>query len=188
MALVPAVVDAVGPTPVIAAGGVADGRGLAAALALGAAGVWMGSRFLLSAETNFHPYYRQRLLDATESDTAHFQNLFDGGFWLDAPHRALRNSTVVAWEAAGRPPVGQRPGEGDVVATSASRGDIRRYSPVSPVIDIEGDIEAMAMWAGQSIGLVHQVQPAGEIVREVNAEAEAVLNRLSSHRTVGAGH
>ena len=94
MALVPAVVDAVAPVPVIAAGGIADGRGMAAALALGAAGVWIGTRFLASAETNFHARYRERLLAASETDTIYLESLFDGGPWNDAPARVLRNKTV----------------------------------------------------------------------------------------------
>ena len=110
--LVPAIVDAVGDTPVIAAGGIADGRGMAAALALGAAGVWVGTRFLASEEVSIHPEYQRRILAASENDTAYCENLFDGG-WANAPHRVLRNSTVRDWEAAGRPPSGRRPGEGE---------------------------------------------------------------------------
>ena len=67
--LIPAVVDVVGTTPVVAAGGIADGRGLAAMLALGAAGAWIGTRFLASQEATIHPRYRERLLSATEDDT-----------------------------------------------------------------------------------------------------------------------
>lgn len=126
MALVPAVVDAVGATPVVAAGGIADGRGLAAALALGAAGAWIGTRFLASPEAAAHPEYQRRLLAASENDTAWLENLFDVG-WPHAPHRVLRNSTVTNWEAAGRPAKGMRPGEGEVIATSTTRGDVVRY-------------------------------------------------------------
>ncbi|CDX34617.1 putative 2-nitropropane dioxygenase [Mesorhizobium plurifarium] len=180
MALVPAVVDAVAPVPVIAAGGIADGRGMAAALALGAEGVWIGTRFLASAEANFHARYRERLLAASETDTIYLENLFDGGPWTDAPARVLRNKTVAEWEAAGRPRPGQRPGENDIVAVSASRGDIKRYTPVAPVTDIEGDIDALPMWAGQGVGLVRKIQPATDIVREIDAEAQTVLTRLGS--------
>ena len=114
--LVPAVVDAVGDVPVVAAGGIADGRGLAAVLALGASAAWVGTRFLASEEAEIHPDYQQRLLEASEDDTVHLENLFDVG-WRDAPHRVLRNSTVDAWEVAGCPPSGERPGE---ARTSAS--------------------------------------------------------------------
>ena len=123
MPLIPAVVDAVGPIPVIAAGGIADGRGLAAVMALGASGAWIGTRFLASEEVAIHPHYRERLLQATEDDTVYLDELFDIG-WPKAPHRVLRNGTVADWEAAGRPATGKRPGEGEVVATSKSRGPI----------------------------------------------------------------
>jgi nitronate monooxygenase len=179
MALVPAVVDAVGPVPVIAAGGIADGRGLAAALALGASGVWIGTRFLASNEVAIHPHYRERIYRATEDDTVYLEELFDIG-WPKAPHRVLRNSTVAAWEAAGRPASGQRPGEGEVVATSKSRGPIVRYRSYTPAADAEGDIDALSLWAGQSVALVHKTQPAAEIVREIFSEAQAVLLLLTS--------
>ena len=105
VALVPAVVDAVAPVPVVAAGGIADGRALAAVLALGAAGGWIGTRFLMAEEADIHPEYRAALVPATAADTF-VSTLFDAG-WEDAPGRTLRNSTSRAWEAAGRPPSGQ---------------------------------------------------------------------------------
>jgi NAD(P)H-dependent flavin oxidoreductase YrpB (nitropropane dioxygenase family) len=175
--LVPAVVDAVGDTPVIAAGGIADGRGMAAALALGAAGVWVGTRFLACEEVSIHPEYQRRILAASESDTVWCENLFDGG-WPNAPHRVLRNSTVRNWEAAGRPPAGQRPDEGVIVARSESRGNADRYMSITPGPDTVGDIEPLSLWAGQSAALVRKVQPAAEIVREINDEANAILRRL----------
>jgi NAD(P)H-dependent flavin oxidoreductase YrpB (nitropropane dioxygenase family) len=180
LALVPAVVDAVGPVPVVAAGGIADGRGLAAVLALGAAGAWIGTRLLASAEAPIHAHYQRRLLAAGEADTVH-THLFDGGWPVDAPHRVLRNTTVAAWEAAGAPPPGRRPGEGEVVATSAmGGGPVPRYESDVPRPDAEGDVEAMALYAGQGVGLVGRVQPAGEIVREIAEEARAVLRRLGA--------
>src|SRR5262249_57315938 len=71
-----------------------------------------------------------------------------------APHRALRNRTVEAWEAAGRPPTGERPGEGEVIGRSASIGPILRYQSYTPAAEAQGDIEALSLWAGQSVGLV----------------------------------
>jgi nitronate monooxygenase len=121
-----------------------------------------------------HPHYRERVLQATEDDTVFLEELFDIG-WPKAPHRVLRNSTVAAWEAAGRPATGKRPGEGDVVARSKSRGPIVRYRPAPPAADAEGDIDAMALYAGQSVALVHKRQPAAEIVREIISEAQAIL-------------
>jgi NAD(P)H-dependent flavin oxidoreductase YrpB (nitropropane dioxygenase family) len=176
--LIPAVVDAVGPIPVVAAGGIADGRGLAAVMALGASGAWIGTRFLASEEVAIHPHYRERLLRATEDDTIYLEELFDIG-WPKAPHRVLRNSTVAEWEAAGRPATGKRPGEGEVVATSKSRGPIVRYRSYTPAADADGDIDALSLWAGQSVGLVHKIQPAAEIVLEIDREARAILRRLA---------
>lgn len=179
MALIPAVVDAVGPIPVVAAGGIADGRGMAAALALGASGVWIGTRFLASAEVALHPHYRNRLLQASAEDTVYLENLYDIG-WPNAPHRVLRNQLVADWESAGRPEPGQRPGEGNIVANSKTLGQIVRYRPLMATEGVEGDIDALPMWAGQGVGLVTKVQPAADIVREIDAEARAILRRLGN--------
>jgi nitronate monooxygenase len=178
MPLIPAVVDAVSPVPVVAAGGIADGRGLAAALALGAAGAWIGTRFLASREAAVHPHYRELLLKASENDTVFLDGLFDIG-WPNAPHRVLRNKTVDTWEAAGCPPSGKRPGEGEVIATSRSLGPLVRYRVCTASADTEGDIDALPLWAGQSVGLVSNLKSAGDIVREIVEEAEAVLRRLA---------
>lgn len=177
MALVPAIVDAVGDVPVIAAGGIADGRGLAAALSLGASAVWVGTRFLAAVEANIHPDYLSHLLASSENDTAHFENLFDIG-WPDAPHRALKNSTSKMWENAGRPDFGQRPGEGDVVASSAIGGSVLRYQSKSPSADLIGNVEATSMWAGQGVSMVKKVQPAHDIVRDIVDGAKVALERI----------
>lgn len=178
VALVPAVVDAVAPVPVIAAGGIVDGRGFAAALALGAQGVWLGTRFLLAEEAPLHPDYREHLLRARGEDAVYAAELFDVG-WEHAPHRALRNSTRELWETAGSPAPGGRPGEGETIANRADGTPIVRYSSAMPVEGITGEIEALSMWSGQGIGIVDRVQPAAEIVRELAADADAVLARLS---------
>ena len=170
--LIPRVVDAVAPVPVVAAGGIGDGRGLAAALTLGASAVWLGTRFVMAAETAAHPRYRELLAGATERDTVH-SSLFDIG-WPDAPHRTLRNSTTEAWEAAGRPPSGERPGEGDVLAT-ADDDEVRRYASVSPRAELTGNIEALPLWAGQSVGLIDDIRPVAEIIRQLIDEAAAAL-------------
>jgi nitronate monooxygenase len=166
--LIPAVVDAVAPVPVIAAGGIGDGRGVAAVLALGAQAAWLGTRFLLAEEMPIHEHYRDRLIAAAETDPMRYPNLYSAG-WPDSPHRALRNSTGDAWEAAGRPPLAQRPGVGDVIAHLASGEAIVRYEPAPPMAGTTGDIEALSMWAGQSVGLVKQRQPAADIVAELTA-------------------
>jgi nitronate monooxygenase len=175
--LIPAVIDAVAPTPVIAAGGIADGRGLAAILALGADAAWIGTRFLASAEAAIHPHYQRRVLEAGVADTVYLENLFDRG-WENAPHRVLRNSTVDRWEAAGRPAFGARPGEGEVVARSSAGTPVVRYQSYTPRAGTEGEIEELPMWAGQSVGLVSKLQPTAEIIREIVDEADRILRRL----------
>jgi NAD(P)H-dependent flavin oxidoreductase YrpB (nitropropane dioxygenase family) len=164
--LVPAVVDAVAPVPVIAAGGIGDARGVAAVLALGAQGAWLGTRFLLAEEMPTHADYRRRLMDAAETDAQWYANLYEVG-WPDAPHRVLRNSTAEAWESAGEPPPGKRSGEGDVIAHFASGEAILRYEPGAPMAGTTGDIEALSMFAGQSVALASRVQPAAEIVADL---------------------
>ena len=164
--LVPAVVDAVAPVPVIAAGGIGDARGVAAVLALGAQAAWLGTRFLLAEEMPIHDEYRRRLLAAAETDPRWFPDLYEVG-WPDAPHRALANSTSRAWDAAGRPPAGRRPGDGDVIAHFDSGEAIVRYEPAPPMAGTTGDIEALSMWAGQSVALARGPQPAAEIVAEL---------------------
>ncbi len=175
--LVPAVKSAVAPLPVVAAGGVADGRGLAAVLALGADAAWIGTRFVASAEAPFVPEYKQRVLAATETE-AMYTTLFDVG-WPQAPHRVLPNSTVANWEAAGRPEPGARPGEGEVVATTPDGQTIARYDISEPTVGMTGELEALAHYAGQSAGLVHAVEPAATIVRGLVAEAETIFQRLA---------
>ena len=164
--LVPAVVDAVAPLPVIAAGGIGDARGVAAVLALGAQAAWLGTRFLLAQEIPIHEEYRRRLINAAETDAQWYANLYEVG-WPDAPHRAIRNSTAEMWEAAGRPPPGSRPGEGDVIAHFASGESILRYEPAAPMLGTTGDIDALSLWAGQSVALARRSQPAADIVAEL---------------------
>ncbi len=176
LALVPAVVDAVAPKPVVAAGGIGDGRGLAAVLSLGACGAWIGTRFVASEEAWMHPAYKHRIVDATETDTV-YSTLFDGG-WPDAPHRTLRNSTIERWQEAGSRPSGSRPGEDDVIVTISGR-PIRRYSTCTPRADSVGDTEPMANYAGQSAGLIKEILPAAEIVAAIVGEAEDTLRRCA---------
>jgi nitronate monooxygenase len=164
--LVPAVVDAVAPVPVIAAGGIGDARGVVAVLALGAQAALLGTRFLLAEEMPIHEAYRSHLIAATETDAEWYPNLYEVG-WPDAPHRAIHNSTAERWEAAGRPPPGSRPGEGEVIAHFASGESIVRYSPAPPLVGTTGQIEALSLWAGQSVALAKQTQPAAEIVAEL---------------------
>ena len=175
-ALVPQVRDAIGDLPMVAAGGISDGRGLAAAIALGADGAVFGTRFLASDESPAHPKYKQAVIDADATETVHTK-LFDIG-WPDAAHRVIRTQTVEAWERAGSPAVPNRPGEGDVIARlRLGRIDapLPRYSVNPPTESVEGDISGLPFYAGQSVGLISRLAPAGEIVRQVAAEARDVI-------------
>jgi nitronate monooxygenase len=177
VALIPAVVDTVGPIPVIAAGGFADGRGLAAALSLGASGVWMGTRFSASTESRAHLEFKKRLVEAGESDTEYL-SLFDGG-WPNAPHRVLRNSTVRSWKDAGHPNSGMRPDENEVIGRSASGNAILRYDDTPPVAGMQGNWEACALYAGEGAGIIYEVKPARSIVDEVVCQARETIHRLA---------
>jgi nitronate monooxygenase len=157
MALVPAVVDAVG-IPVVAAGGIMDGRGIVAALALGAAGVQLGTRFLLAAESGAPPSYRRRLLRAIETETA-VTDVYSG-----RAARGLRNAFMAALDAAGVRPLGW-PRQG------AAALDIYRAS-------LADDGDWAPLFAGQGVRLGRREQPAAEIVHELVEEARRVRERL----------
>ncbi len=168
--LVPAEVDAVAPVPVIAAGGIGDARGVAAVLVLGAQAALLGTRFLLADEMPIHGEYRNRLTAATETDAEWYTTLYEVG-WPDASHRAIHNSTAEMWEAAGQPAPGNRPREGEVIAHFASGESIVRYEPAPPMVGTTGESEPLSVWAGQSVALAKQRQPAAEIVAELVAMA-----------------
>jgi NAD(P)H-dependent flavin oxidoreductase YrpB (nitropropane dioxygenase family) len=175
-ALVPQVRDAIGDLPMLAAGGISDGRGLAAAIALGADGAVFGTRFLASHEASAHPKYKQAVIDAQSGDTVHTK-LFDIG-WPDAAHRVIRTPLVDAWERAGSPSAPNRPGEGEIVARWHLGGldsPLPRYSVSPPTEAVEGDVSGLAFYAGQSVGLIDEIAPAGEIVRQIAGEARDVI-------------
>ncbi len=148
-------------SPLFAAGGIGDPGSARAALSAGASVVVMGTRFVASDECDAHPRYKARLLAAEGRDTV-LTELFDVG-WR-APHRVLRNSTYERWQAAGRPAPGQRPGEGESVAPGVSR-----YAINLPLADTDGDVEAMAMYAGQGVGTIDAIEPAAAIVERFAA-------------------
>jgi nitronate monooxygenase len=174
--VLPAVVEAVRPLPVIAAGGVADGRGVAAALALGAQAVSIGTRFLCSNECAASTEYKRRIVRARAEDTVHTL-LFDIG-WPNAAHRVLRNRVYNEWASAGSPPSGKRPREGEIVGRMSLAGnaiEVPRYSVFPPIEGYEGDIDDAVLYAGQSCTLVNDVKPAAEIVRDLVRGADAAL-------------
>ena len=177
--LLPAVVTAVSPLPVLASGGIGDGAGIARALGLGAQGVSLGTRFVASDESQAHPEYKRRIVESRAQDTVYTEDLYDIS-WPAAPTRTLRNRTYDEWDAAGRPPPGERPGEGTVVGTlrmpSGETYDLPRYGGAgSPLVGFVGDLDYPAMWAGESVEVVNDVMPAAEIVRQLADDAAAVL-------------
>jgi len=179
--IVPAVAEAVKPVPVIAAGGIANGRGIVAALSLGAQAVSMGTRFLCSEEARAIQAYKERVVKSKAEDTV-YTYLFDVG-WPDAAHRVLRNKAIDEWEAAGRPASGQRPGEGDIIGKTSMIDiplDVPRYGVFPPMTGFTGDIEHAALYAGESCRLVNDIKPAAQIVRDLVREAEEIIRGLEA--------
>ncbi|MDQ3549543.1 MAG: nitronate monooxygenase [Chloroflexota bacterium] len=160
--LVPAVVDAVGNIPVVAAGGIADGRGLAAVLMLGADGAWMGTRFVASIESTSKAWDKQQIVQAGTDDfilTRVYDIIWDAPFPEMIGERILRNDFTATWH--GR--------EHDVAARKLElQAQLRAASD-------DGDTRLARMLAGNSAGLVHGIEPAADILRRIIAEAEALL-------------
>jgi NAD(P)H-dependent flavin oxidoreductase YrpB (nitropropane dioxygenase family) len=175
LALVPRVVDAVAPGPVAAAGGIADARGVVAVLALGAQAAVLGTRFLASAESRAHAHYKQRLVNANEADTV--RTILFGHGWPDAPHRALRTPFVEQWLAMEARAQESRPDEPAVGQTviGGQAMPVLRFMGFPPNVDANGDIDAMSLLAGQGVGLIHEIKPAGQIVRELVEEARQII-------------
>ncbi len=150
-----------GGVPVIAAGRIATAMDAANARAAGAAGVWVGTRFVASEESAAHPYYKQRIVAASSAE-ARYTMAFDGG-WANAPHRALHNSTMEMWERSQSRP----PGDPEVVARFSNGAPVYRFDDTPPVAGMTGDLEALALYAGESAGRVIAVEPAAKIVGEL---------------------
>ncbi len=171
LTLVPRIVDAIAPVPVAAAGGIADARGIVAALALGAQAAVLGTLFLAAVESAAHPEYKQRIVDAHEGDTVH-TTLF-GRDWPDAPHRVLRTPFVQRGDVSGSQAVGS-------INLGSDQFPILPGASIPPTSTTTGDIGSMALYAGQGAGLVHRIQPAAEIMRDLVRGAERILARLGT--------
>jgi len=173
--LVPALVDAVAPRPVVAAGGIGDGRGVAAALALGAEAVCVGTRLLASQEAFAHEEYKRRVVAAGVDDIVR-TSIF-GPEWPDQPMKVIRNRVVREW--AGRDDRTPDPPKdaADIGRTTLFSQDYRmsKFAAVLPTPDTTGDFEEMCLAAGESAGLTKEIKPAGDIVREMMDEAERVV-------------
>ena len=163
-ALTPQVVDAVSPTPVVVAGGVGDGRGVAAALALGAQGVWVGTAFLATNEANARAHHKRRLAESSEEDTR-ITRFFSG-----KTLRNLNNRLVQQWEASGLRalPMGQQGAIANRVqrAAMASGRDDLLYEP-----------------GGQITGLIKEIRPAADVLNDMVREAADILTGLQGQRT-----
>jgi nitronate monooxygenase len=160
-----------GHCPVITAGRMDSGHLAYILLKKGASGVMFGTLFVASEESRAHPEYKRRLVDASDSERS-LTVCFDGG-WTGAMHGVLRNSTLNAWEAAGCPPGGRRPGEGDVLAQTVDGQPIVRYEDTAPRIGFMGDIESMCLYAGTSVTGVKAILPAAQIVENIAAGLNA---------------
>jgi len=162
LVLIPAVVDAVAPLPVLAAGGIANGRGLVAALALGAVGIWIGTRFIATPEAYCHDNYKRKVVAIDEEATV-VTRAASG-----KPCRLIRNNFTREWEGRERE-IQPFPIQGAVVGREAG---LRAREA--------GDIENGNAPYGQSAGLIRGIKPAREVVEALVKEAEEVLARLTT--------
>jgi NAD(P)H-dependent flavin oxidoreductase YrpB (nitropropane dioxygenase family) len=159
--LIPMVVDAVAPRPVLAAGGIADGRGLAAALALGADGVLLGTRFLATKESPLHANFKRAIVDCDGHDTvlSEIPDVAAGVVWPGAMSRSRRNRFIERW--AGREwALRQNQAEARARVQDARKN---------------GDCDEAPLSMGQDAGLIHDIPPAAEIVTRIAREAEEIL-------------
>ena len=158
---------AAGTVPVVAAGGLATAADVGNVLDRGAAAAMLGTRFVASRESEAHTTYKRALVAATEEDSR-YTLCFDGD-WPFAPHRVLQNATLDAWEAAGCPQPGARPGEGDIVARRSGGHVLTRYSDDPPRAGDRGSILATCLYAGTSVSGIDDIPGAGELVRRLDA-------------------
>lgn len=171
-ALVPLVVDAVAPALVLAAGGIADGRGLAAALMLGADGAWIGTRLVATDESAAHDGYKERLVAAAATDTVR-TSMFGPETPDFNPMRVLRNRVV----AEDPPDVGERPVIGRTLLGGVET-ELRRFTNLVPMRGLtSGDLDEMPLLAGQGTGLVDAVKSAGSVIADITAQAAEMLGR-----------
>ena len=167
MVLVPQVVDAVAPLPVLCAGGVASGRQLAAALALGAQGAWTGSVWLTTQEAETHPVVKEKFLQATSSDTLRSRSI------TGKPARQLRSAWTEAWEDPANPDPLPMPLQ---LLLSA---DARLRIEVDASHDGEGGKQLINYFVGQAVGMLNEIRPATEVLKAMNEECDRVLQQIS---------
>ncbi|KJD35640.1 hypothetical protein PW52_07785 [Tamlana sedimentorum] len=154
-----------GNVPVVASGGIATGHKMREYLQMGAAGVVMGTRFVATIESRGHDIYKESLINAKAEDTV-FTTCMNKG-WNNTTHRILRNSTFNMWESVGCPISGNRPGEIDIVATNGQDASIQRYSISVPQAQFEGNIEALANYAGNGVSDIHDIPTVAELIERI---------------------
>jgi len=180
LVLVPTMVDAVGKEAmVLAAGGIADGRGVAAALALGADAVWVGTRLVATNEAAVHPEHKRRIVAAHGEDTV-FSSIFGPEWPHFNPMRLQRNRVVAEWNHR-LAEVPQERGALPVVGKTVLYGqpmEMRKFNVILPTPETEADWEEMPWLMGQGVGLVHDIRPAAEVVESMMLEAQAICSRL----------
>lgn len=160
-ALIPAVVDAVN-VPVVAAGGLADGRGLVAALAFGAVGIWLGTRFIATHESVGHQNYKDKIVEIDDEGTVVTRG------HSGKPNRMIRNKFTESWE--GR--------EAEILPFPLQM--IKVGNPASVAGRLEGDVVNGVLPAGQSSAIIREVKSAAQVVEDIMAEARAVLQGWDS--------
>jgi NAD(P)H-dependent flavin oxidoreductase YrpB (nitropropane dioxygenase family) len=179
ISLLPSVVDLVGDKdiPVIAAGGIVDSRGYVAAMALGARGVCLGTRFLATLESYAHPLYKKKLI---EMDKTEYTNIFGRARWPNAPQRVLLTPFFNDWKSI---PDDENELNQPVIGYSTIHGkevEIRKLAGTIPNLTATGDIESMAMYAGQGVGLIKDIIPAGEVVKRLVDGAQILIQNLTA--------
>src|SRR3954454_11332277 len=171
MVLIPEVVDAVAPTPVLAAGGIGNGRQIAAALALGAQGVWCGSVWLTTEEAETHPVVKEKFLTATSSDTVRSRAS------TGKPARQLRTAWTDEWDDPANPDPLPMPLHGMLIAEA--QGRMRRSAATNP-----GAEQLVNYFVGQVVGQMNKVKPAKQVVFDMVEEfidaAERVAGTLDA--------
>jgi nitronate monooxygenase len=166
--LLPRVLAQAHDVPVLVAGGISTGAQMRRAMLDGAAGVLMGTRFMATEESSAHAEYKNALMHSSASDAALSVCYSDS--WESATHRTLRNGTLTRWEAAGCPPAGHRPGEGDVVATGPNGRRAIRYSIAPPQKDMTGTVTDLAMYAGQGVSDIKDIPTVEALLTRMWAE------------------
>jgi nitronate monooxygenase len=166
--LLPKVLAEAGDVPVLVAGGMSTGAQMRQAMLDGAAGVLMGTRFIATQESSAHAEYKNALMHSKAVDAALSVCFSDS--WESATHRCLRNGTLTRWEAAGCPPKGHRPGEGDAVATGQNGRKVIRYSIALPQKDMTGTVTDLAMYAGQGVGEIKDIPTVEALLARMWAE------------------